>query len=91
MTDNTSFRPGSMVAVGWPRFHAIARAAGITLPIEQTAAWDAFDAAMEDRAPWGRVLYQDADGTPGKVGSKQRCHDVFSPVAECSSLLASAQ
>ncbi len=72
MTDNTSFRPGSMVAVGWPRFHAIARAAGITLPIEQTAAWDAFDAAMEDRAPWGRVLYQDADGTPRALVSLSR-------------------
>ena len=72
MTENLSFRPGSMSPVDWQRFQEISREAGVSLPIEQTAAWDAFDAAMEGRAPWGRVVYRDADGAARALVSLTR-------------------
>jgi hypothetical protein len=37
-------------------------AAGLTVPIEQAAVWDAFDVAVEGRTPWGRLAAYDADG-----------------------------
>lgn len=55
---------GTMRRVDWETFRQIAARAGVTLPIEQTSAWDAFDAAMEAREPWGRVVYYGADSTP---------------------------
>ncbi|MDO4242549.1 MAG: peptidoglycan bridge formation glycyltransferase FemA/FemB family protein [Actinomyces sp.] len=57
-------RSGTMRRVDWETFRQIAVEAGVTLPIEQTSAWDAFDAAMEGREPWGRVVYHGADGAP---------------------------
>ncbi|MDO4900442.1 GNAT family N-acetyltransferase [Actinomyces sp.] len=55
---------GSMRRIDWETFRRVAADAGTTLPIEQTAVWDAFDAAMEDREPWGRLVYESAAGTP---------------------------
>ena len=57
-------RRGSMRRVGWEAFRRTAARAGVTLPIEQTAAWDSFDTAMDGREPWGRVIYDDAAGRP---------------------------
>lgn len=53
---------GSMRRIDWETFRQIAEAAGTTLPIEQTSAWDSFDAAMDGREPWGRLVYRGADG-----------------------------
>ncbi|MDU0349037.1 lipid II:glycine glycyltransferase FemX [Actinomyces sp. MRS3W] len=63
---------GSMRRVDWETFRRIAADASTTLPIEQTAAWDAFDAAMDGREPWGRLVYQDADGAPRALISLTR-------------------
>ena len=41
---------------------ALAHGAGLTVPIEQAAVWDAFDVAVEGRTPWGRLAAYDADG-----------------------------
>lgn len=37
----------------------LARAAGVPVPVEQSAAWDRFDAAMPGRSPWMRLAYQE--------------------------------
>lgn len=63
---------GSMKQVDWETFRQIAAAAGTTLPIEQTSAWDSFDAAMEGREPWGRVVYDGPDGEPRALVSLTR-------------------
>ncbi len=44
-------------------FVALARAAGRSLPIEQSPAWDAFDAATPGREHVGRVAIDDAEGS----------------------------
>lgn len=61
---DSSAPTGSMRRVDWETFRQIASEAGTTLPIEQTAVWDTFDAAVEDRDPWGRLVYDDAAGGP---------------------------
>ncbi|WP_127842133.1 lipid II:glycine glycyltransferase FemX [Actinomyces wuliandei] len=63
-TDNepTQALAAAMREVDWQTFARIAADAEVTLPVEQTAAWDSFDAAVEGRQPWGRVVYQGADG-----------------------------
>ena len=40
---------GTMRRITWEAFARIARRAALTLPIEQTVAWDFFDAAMDGR------------------------------------------
>ncbi|AWE41891.1 MULTISPECIES: GNAT family N-acetyltransferase [unclassified Actinobaculum] len=55
---------GSMTPVGWDEFYRIAKDAGVTLPPEQSIAWDAFDEATPGRSPWGRVVYRGGDGAP---------------------------
>lgn len=64
MTESATGRTGSMQRVEWEVFDAIAREAGITLPIEQTPVWDAYDAAVAGRDPWGRLVYRGAQGRP---------------------------
>ncbi|CAM2827057.1 GNAT family N-acetyltransferase [Actinomyces slackii] len=54
--------PGTMREVDWETFRQIAAQASTTLPIEQTAVWDAFDIAASGREPWGRVVYRNAQG-----------------------------
>lgn len=39
----------------------LADAAGFAVPIEQAGVWDAFDASVEGRNPWGRLAAIDAD------------------------------
>ncbi|QHO90979.1 GNAT family N-acetyltransferase [Actinomyces sp. 432] len=63
---------GSMRRIDWETFRRIAEEAGTTLPIEQTAAWDAFDAAMDGREPWGRLVYETAAGQPRALISLTR-------------------
>lgn len=53
-----------MRRVGWRAFRRTAERAGVTLPIEQTTAWDSFDTAMDGREPWERVIYDDAAERP---------------------------
>ncbi len=55
---------GSMNPVEWDEFYRMAKDRGVTLPLEQTIAWDAFDEAVPGRSPWGRVVYRGADGEP---------------------------
>lgn len=61
----TRSRPtGTMRRIDWVTFRQVAAEAGTALPIEQTIVWDTFDAAMEGREPWGRLIYSGADGAP---------------------------
>jgi len=46
------------------RFLAEVARAGIGLAIEQTPAWDAVDAEIPGREPWGRLLVTADDGSP---------------------------
>lgn len=55
---------GTMRRIDWETFRQIAAEASTTLPIEQTIAWDGFDAAMDGREPWGRLVYCGPDGAP---------------------------
>ncbi|MCL3778361.1 MULTISPECIES: GNAT family N-acetyltransferase [unclassified Actinomyces] len=64
MTDNATRDQGSVQRVDWDTFQAAARSAGRVLPIEQSPVWQAFDEAVEGRAPWGRLLYLSAQGRP---------------------------
>lgn len=69
----TPSRPtGTMRRIDWVTFRQVAAEAGTTLPIEQTIAWDTFDAAMEGREPWGRLIYSGADGAPRALLSLSR-------------------
>ena len=63
---------GTMRRITWEAFARIARRAALTLPIEQTVAWDFFDAAMDGREPWGRVVYEGPDGAPRALLSLTR-------------------
>ena len=62
----------SMRKVEWPEFYAIAKDAGVTLPLEQTIAWDSFDNAVPGRMPWGRLVYMGASGEPRALISLTR-------------------
>ena len=53
-------------------FLALARKSAHPLPIEQGAAWDAFDAAVEGREHLGRVVVSDASGEPVALVSLTR-------------------
>ncbi|WP_324650896.1 lipid II:glycine glycyltransferase FemX [Georgenia sp. H159] len=44
-------------------------AAGTPLPIEQAPVWARFDAVVDGRDHWGRLVYRDDDGTPAAVVS----------------------
>lgn len=65
----SSLSTGSLVAVSelrveqWSdeRFMDAARSWGHPVPIEQAPAWDAFDRAVEGRAPWRRLAVLDGD------------------------------
>lgn len=46
--------------------------AGLAVPIEQAAVWDAFDDAIEGRSPWGRLAAYGADGRAVAVVSFTR-------------------
>ncbi|RAX23282.1 GNAT family N-acetyltransferase [Actinomyces sp. Z3] len=63
---------GTMRRIDWETFRHIAADADTTLPIEQSAAWDAFDAAVDGREPWGRLVYSASDGTPRALISLTR-------------------
>lgn len=62
----------SLSRVDWPTFRGLAEQAGVTLPIEQTDAWDRFDEAMEGREPWGRLVWRGQDGQPRALASFTR-------------------
>ena len=64
MTDNAICRAGSMHRVDWDDFESVAHDAGCALPIEQAEVWEAFDARVPGRAPWGRLIFRGADGHP---------------------------
>jgi len=48
--------------IGADALEDLADAAGVTVPIEQAGVWDAFDAAIDARTPWGRLAAIDAGG-----------------------------
>lgn len=48
--------------IGPEALEDLADAAGVAVPIEQAAVWDAFDATIAARTPWGRLAAQDASG-----------------------------
>lgn len=37
----------------------LARAAGVSVPVEQSAAWERFDEALPGREPWHRLVYRE--------------------------------
>jgi len=45
-------------------FEALAHDAGLTVPVEQAPVWEAFDAAVPGRSPWGRLAAYADDGHP---------------------------
>jgi hypothetical protein len=48
-------------------FEALVHAAGLTVPIEQAPVWEAFDASVPGRSPWGRLAVYADDGRPVAV------------------------
>lgn len=48
-------------------FESMVHAAGLTVPIEQAPVWEAFDAAVAGRSPWGRLAAYDEQGHPVAV------------------------
>lgn len=53
--------------IGAEAFEDLADAAGVPVPIEQAAVWDAFDAAIGERTPWGRLVALDSSGKANAV------------------------
>jgi hypothetical protein len=43
---------------------SLVHGAGLTVPIEQALVWDAFDAAIAGRSPWGRLAAYTEDDRP---------------------------
>lgn len=56
MTDHTIH----LEPIGAEALEDLADASGVAVPIEQAAVWDAFDASIPERTPWGRLAAQDA-------------------------------
>ena len=48
-------------------FETMVHDAGHTVPVEQAPVWDAFDAAIAGRSPWGRLAAYDAHDRPVAV------------------------
>lgn len=46
---------------------SLVHAAGLTVPVEQASVWDAFDAAVAGRSPWGRLAAFDEHDRPVAV------------------------
>ncbi len=46
---------------------SLVHAAGLTVPVEQAPVWDAFDAAVAGRSPWGRLAAYDEHDRPVTV------------------------
>lgn len=46
---------------------SLVHAAGLTVPIEQALVWEAFDAAVAGRSPWGRLAAYDEHDNPVAV------------------------
>jgi hypothetical protein len=51
----------ALTEVSSHQFAQLAQKAGVDLPLEQTAAWDRFDAAVPGRSPWLKLAWR-ADG-----------------------------
>ncbi|WP_062290308.1 lipid II:glycine glycyltransferase FemX [Demequina phytophila] len=64
--------PLSVETVSDDRFLELARTADHPVPIEQSPAWDAYDAAVEGREHLDRLAICDAAGTPVAVVSLSR-------------------
>lgn len=48
-------------------FESLVHAAGLTVPVEQAPVWEAFDAAVAGRSPWGRLAAYAENGRPVAV------------------------
>lgn len=54
--------PFSIERIDGQTLEATVHDAGLTVPIEQAPVWEAYDAEVPGRKPWGKLLVRDASG-----------------------------
>lgn len=59
--------PLRLESIDGDALESLVHAAGLTVPIEQAPVWEAFDAAVAGRSPWGRLAAYDEHDRPVAV------------------------